>query len=104
MARRRAGGKDDEEENAPASEIDPEEAAAIILDYKRRHYGKWPDEPLPALGGRTPRQAARSKTLRPQLVDLLKDMENHEARAARPDSPAFDFGPVWQELGLERPT
>ncbi|PYQ03037.1 MAG: hypothetical protein DMF82_14315 [Acidobacteria bacterium] len=98
---RRAGAKLDESPADPG--VDPEEAAALILEYKQRHYRTWPDQPLPALDGRTPRQAARSRTLRPRLVDLLKEMENRETRAARPASPAYDFGWIWQELGLERP-
>lgn len=92
-----------EADDGPATSIDPEEAAVLILDYKQRHYRTWPDEPLPALDGRTPREAAGSPTLRPRLVDLLKEMENMEARAAGPASPAYDFAPIWQELGLERP-
>lgn len=99
----RSHGAREAGDGGPAISIDPEEAAALILDYKRRHYSIWPDEPLPALDGRTPREAAASAPLRPRLVDLLKEMENMEARGARPDSPAFDFGSVWQELGLERP-
>jgi hypothetical protein len=71
---------------------------------KDRHYRTWPDVPLPALGGRTPRHAARLKTLRPRLIDLLKDLENHEARDAGPDSPAYAFRWMWRELGLEPPT
>jgi len=84
--------------------IPPEVAAKLIGEYKERHYKTWPDEPLPALGGRTPRQAARLKTLKLKLIDILKDMENMEARAARPENPAYDFGRIWKELGLERPT
>lgn len=91
------------QEESPPS-IPAEAAAQVIGDFKERHYRTWPDEPLPALDGRTPRHAARLKTLRPRLIDLLKEMENHEARGARPDNPAYDFGRVWQELGLERPT
>ena len=84
--------------------IPPEVAADVIKQYKDRHYSKWPDEPLPALDGHTAREAAAKAKLRPRLVDLLKDMENHEARAARPDNPPYDFGWIWKELGLERPT
>ena len=83
--------------------IDPREAAALLLEYKETHYRTWPDEPLPALHGRTPRQAARSRVLRPRLIDVLKEIENAEARAARPESPAYDFGWMWDELGLDRP-
>ncbi|HET7291728.1 MAG TPA: SEC-C metal-binding domain-containing protein [Vicinamibacteria bacterium] len=82
----------------------PELAAELVRQFRERHYRDWTDEPIPALDGRTPRHAARLKTLRPRLIDLLKDMENREARAARPDNPSYDFGRIWQELGLERPT
>ncbi len=83
--------------------IPPEVAAQLVLEYKERHYATWPDEPLPALDGKTPRAAARSKKLTPRLMDLLKEMENMESRAERPDNPAYDFGRLWSELGLERP-
>jgi hypothetical protein len=83
--------------------IEPREAAALLLEYQESHCRRWPDEPLPALDGRTPRQAARSRALRPRLIDVLKEIENAEARAARPESPAYDFGWIWDELRLDRP-
>ena len=49
---------------------DPEIAAlldAMILDYE----AKWLDEPIPALDGHTPRQAADDPTRRPDLIRLL---------------------------------
>ncbi|MDN4516688.1 SEC-C domain-containing protein [Mycolicibacterium austroafricanum] len=49
---------------------DPEVAAlldAMILDYE----AKWLDEPIPALDGDTPRQAADDPTRRPDLIRLL---------------------------------
>lgn len=67
------------------------------------NYRSWSDTPLPALGGRTPRHAARLKTTRPQLVALLKDMETRVERQRREGRPAYDFTWMWQELGLERP-
>jgi len=73
-----------------------------MAEYKERHYHTWPDTALPGLDGRTPRDAARLKSVRPKLVDLLRDMENHEAHAARPDNPPYDFAWMWAELGLER--
>jgi hypothetical protein len=88
----------------PSESIPPEVAGEVIKQYKDRHYKTWPDEPLPALDGRTAREAAGIARLRPRLVDLLKEMENHEARAERPDHPAYDFGWIWRELGIERPT
>jgi hypothetical protein len=81
--------------------VPPAEAGRILAEFKARHYGAWLDVPLPALDGRTPRHAARLKTLRQRLIDLLKELENHEARTATPDAPAYDLGSMWRELGLE---
>jgi hypothetical protein len=90
-------------EPAESDPLPPEVAAGILKEFKDRHYATWPDEPLPALDGRTPRAAARTAKLRARLVDLLKDMENHELRASRPNDPPHDFGWIWEELGLDRP-
>ena len=79
----------------------PADAVRLVAEFKDRHYRDWADTPLPALSGRTPRHAARLKTVRPRLIDLLKEMQNHESRGATPDAPAYDFGWIWRELGLE---
>jgi len=63
----------------------------------------WTEHVSPALGGRTPRQAARTRKGRRQLVEILKSFENHEARAALAGQEPHDFGWLWKELGLERP-
>jgi hypothetical protein len=81
----------------------PEVVAQLTFDFYDRHYRAWPDAPLPALGNRTPRQAARLASLRPRLVALLKGMENASERDRRTGRPAYDFGWLWGELGLERP-
>jgi hypothetical protein len=80
--------------------LPPEVEREVVLKIKSEHYAKWPDEPLPALGGKTPREASRSETGRRALDDLLRDMENLEERARRSGQPAFDFGPLRKELGL----
>jgi PAS domain-containing protein len=79
----------------------PELERQLVTEYKERHYRTWPDHPLPALGGRTPRQAARLKTWRPKVINVLKDMENSEARIAEQSGPTYDFSWIWKELELE---
>jgi hypothetical protein len=88
---------------APPPDVPPEVEAELVGDFYERHYRGWPDTPLPALGGRTPRHAARLKTVRPRLVALLKDMEARSERLRRDGRPAYDFGWMWAELGLDRP-
>jgi hypothetical protein len=87
----------------PADEVPPEAAAEIVQAFYERHYRGWLDGPLPALGGRTPREAAGLKSARPKLIVLLKDMENLSARERLEGHSAYDFGWMWGELGLEQP-
>ena len=75
------------------------EVQQLLLDLKERFYADWVDQPLPALGGSTPRAAARSAQGRAAVDVLLKDMENHERRAQ--GDAAFDFSVIRRQLGLE---
>jgi hypothetical protein len=86
-----------------ADEIPPEVQAEVVGAYYEQHYRGWVDAPLPALGSQTPRQAARSRAGRSRVVALLKDMESLSARQRREGHPAYDFGWMWGELGLDRP-
>jgi len=82
-----------------APEPPPPEAEQIVLEFKQRHYADWIDQPLPALGGKTPREAAGTAQGRAAVDVLLKDMENHEQRSA--GGSAFDFSGIRRELRLE---
>jgi hypothetical protein len=88
---------------ARPSEIPPEVQAEVVSEFYEQHYRKWLDEPLPALNGRTPREAVRLRSVRGKLVSLLKAMENMSERQRREGRPAYDFGWMWGELGLDRP-
>src|SRR2546425_7698594 len=46
-------------------------AAQVTREFREQHYRAWPDQPLPALGGRTPRPAATLKSPRAALINLL---------------------------------
>ncbi|ORA78825.1 SEC-C domain-containing protein [Mycobacterium malmoense] len=54
-----------------ALEPDDPELAAFLEEFIRDYETKWLDKPLPALDGRTPRQAAGDPTRRGDLVKLL---------------------------------
>ncbi len=77
----------------------PPEAIAILRAVQVEHYRKWMDEPIPALGGLSPRAAARRKGApRERLRLLLAEIENAEARA--PEGQRFDVGSLRRELGV----
>ena len=82
-------------------DLTPEEAARIMREHLDGYYRKVLSEPVPALDGQTPRQAARSGAGRGKVIGWLKRLENNEIRRARRSgSPPYDFGWVWEELGL----
>jgi hypothetical protein len=68
------------------------------------HYRRWLDEPVPALDGVTPRQAAASRPLRPRLVDLLREFDNHVERRRRAGGHPYDTSWLWDALGLVKPS
>jgi len=72
---------------------------AIIREEKQRYYATWPDQVIPALGDKTPRQAVRSRRGREDLALLLKEIENHEAH--QPAASRFDVNVLRRELGIE---
>jgi hypothetical protein len=76
--------------------------ADMIQSIMHRHYRNWLDEPLPALGGRTARECTRDAGGRLEVAELLRSMEEMEAR--KPASQRYNFTWLWSELGLERAT
>lgn len=61
--------------------LDPDdpELAAILDEFVRDYETKWLDEPIPALDGHTPRQAADDPTRRGDLIKLLDTFPAGEA-------------------------
>ena len=66
--------------------------------FKRRHYQEWADQPVPALQGKTPREAIRTAQGRDAVDALLKHFEHHEQRS--PPDVRFDFNDMRRDLGL----
>jgi hypothetical protein len=77
----------------------PPEALDALRELKARHYAAWMDASIPALDGKSPRQAARTKRGRERVDVLLRTMENAEHRAR--DGAPFDFGPLRRSLGID---
>jgi hypothetical protein len=64
------------------------EVQAALRESLRRHYRTWPDEQLPALGGRTPREAVRDAEGREAVEALLRQFERDMVR----QDPALNAG------------
>lgn len=76
----------------------PEEMADV-RELKHRYYAGWIEEPIPALGGKTPRQAMKTARGRERVDALVRHIEHSEARLHREER--FDVGELRRALGLE---
>lgn len=83
---------------APPPSPSSAEEIELILGMKATHYAKWLDHPLPALDGKTPRDAARTKLGRAQLDIVVKQMEMIESHM--PEEERYDFAKLRHALGL----
>ena len=66
-------------------------------------YARWADEPIPALGGKTPREAVRNRQGRHDVAELLRSYEVGEGDKAETENRtpvSFDF--LWKQVGLRR--
>ena len=72
-----------------------------MQDHLDQHYRETLDAPIPALGGKSPRQAVRTAAGRAKVIDWLKLLENHSAKHDDGPIAEYDFGWMWAELGLE---
>ncbi len=82
----------------PAPPVPGSREAEAVAEFKTRHYARWLDQPLPALHGRTPRDAARTAAGRAELELLLKQMEHRENHS--PGLP-FDFSALRRTLRVD---
>ncbi|HET8930282.1 MAG TPA: SEC-C domain-containing protein, partial [Acidimicrobiales bacterium] len=71
----------------------PPEVQAALRQQIDAYEDAWVDEPIPALGGATPRQALDDPTRRDDLLRLLEDMERRDA-ALTPQRRALGMRPA----------
>jgi hypothetical protein len=75
------------------------ELGPALEQYTRDYYRRWIDMRLPALGGKTPRVAARTAQGRRTVRTLVDDIER--LGAVHPGGTSVDVGWIRKELGLE---
>ena len=95
------GGADAPRTPAAQLSLSLEEQSEALQPVLDRHYRATLDAPLPALDGKTPRQAVRSKSGREKAARWLKYLENQTARRARAwGQPGYDFAWMWDALKI----
>ncbi|TIL67609.1 hypothetical protein [Mesorhizobium sp.] len=90
------------EGRTPSSEMPPELAEQVVHEYLDQHYRETLDQPVQMLGGKTPRQAVKTKTGRQKVAEWLKYLENQTARQPDRAHPmaAYSFEWMWTELDV----
>ena len=71
-----------------------------IKDYFQSYYEDWINMNIPALGGQTPVQVARTDTGKDLLRELLKEIENEVARDDKNGPPPFPVDEIKKQLCL----
>jgi len=84
-----------------APPLPADEAARVMKEFLDRHYQRVIDEPLPATGNISPREAVGTSEGRGKVIGWLKYLENGESRRAQKEgTPPYDFTWMWGELGV----
>lgn len=88
---------------SPTSALPPELLAQALEQLIRRHYARWCDEAIPALGGLAPRQAIVTSAGLERVKGLLGEYEDGEQRqSAAQGRPAVSYQFLWDALGISR--
>jgi hypothetical protein len=83
--------------------LPPEVMAELMEKAIRQSYATWADEPIPALGGKTPRQAIGTPAGLERVKGLLRGYEASETQQARREGRrAISYAFLWKALGIAR--
>lgn len=78
-----------EDQFQPLTEEERTRVAQDMLDFKKRFFQSWLDEPNERLKGKTPRQAVKEPPLKMELLKLLAELEKREADLPRKERYSF---------------
>jgi hypothetical protein len=86
-----------------SSPMDPTMLAQAIEGAIHRSYAHWADEPIPALGNKTPRQVMQTAAGLERVKGLIRSYEtSEEQQAAQQGRPEVSYDFLWQSVGLSR--
>ncbi|MBA4349106.1 MAG: hypothetical protein C0415_03840 [Thermodesulfovibrio sp.] len=89
-------------EKKKENEIPMEIKQQLYTQFMQKHSEKWLKEKIPALEGKTPAQAVKTKAGKKKVIDLLKLFENGEEHNRKEGRPYYDLSWMWDRLGLKK--
>jgi SEC-C motif/Protein of unknown function (DUF2384) len=90
--------QEDGQKKTSEAHLPTEGERRVVESMLRNHYERWIDEPLPALDGKTPRQAVATVEGRAKVEELIKSIENIEARKRLNQEISVDLSFLRQRL------
>jgi len=78
----------------------PEKFLPLYTKAMEEWMTKWVDEKIPALDGKTPKEAVKTPEGRKKMEELLKEFENVEERKKREGEPYIDIQVLRQMLNI----
>jgi len=87
-------------EPSPARDISSEIDSAIMRRVLETQRDEWLNTPVPGLGDKSPREAARDPAMREQIDELFKVLEYIEEQKRQDGRPYLDVVDLRRELGL----
>jgi hypothetical protein len=82
-------------------DISEQERCAMVHDQLDQHYRNALDQPIPMLGGKSPRAAVKTALGRIKVADWLKMIENRTLQSSDDVAMAsYSFNWLWTELGI----
>jgi hypothetical protein len=86
--------------SSPEEEAHQEKFLPLYSKKMTEWATRWVDEKIPALDGKTPREALRTPEGKKKVEELLKDFENMEERKKRDGEPYIDIDVLRQMLNI----
>ena len=83
-------------------DLHPDIIANLIEQRIHHFYTNWPDEPIPALDGKTPRQAITTASGLERVKGLIRSYEDgEEAQASEQGRREISYAFLWDAVGLK---
>ena len=87
-------------EPSPSRDISEEIDPAIVRRMQEAQRDEWLNTPVPKLGGKSPREAARDPAMRAELDEMFKVLEYIEEQKRADGETYLDVADLRRELGL----
>jgi hypothetical protein len=82
-------------------DLPPELITEAITKALHRAYANWADEPIPALNGKSPKQAMKTPAGSERVKGLIRSYEaNEREQAAQQNRAPASFNFLWQAIGV----